>query len=406
MNPVFKSIIITLAVGVPFAFIALRLLFKKSLLFYIGVLWAANTFFVVINTKLTDFFPEAYPQYLSLPAGLSVTVLFIYLLYRRVKKPLELSAKRLEVLSQGKLVLNNNDIHKLYDRNDEIGILHRSIDQLSETLVSSISKISEVALSIQSASEQVRTTSESLSMDASNEAASIEEISSSMEQMVDNITNNSENAGMTEKFATEANQSVLEGSKSAIAALEIMEKIAQKIKVIDEIAFQTNLLSLNAAVEAARAGEHGRGFSVVAQEVRKLAENSKNEAKQISELSIQAASISGTASNKLNSISPIMEKTTQLVSAINTSGGEQSMAAEQIRNAITEINNTIQSNATTAEEMSASAEELEGMARELVESIKFFQINQHEYNYDQDNAVMRKKKNISIVHLTESLKAV
>lgn len=96
MNPVVKSMIITLAVGIPFALFLLRMLFKKSLLFYIGVLWAINTFFMVTNTKLADAFPVQYPQHISLPVGLAVSVFFIYLLYLRVKSPLELSVQELK----------------------------------------------------------------------------------------------------------------------------------------------------------------------------------------------------------------------------------------------------------------------------------------------------------------------
>lgn len=393
MNPVVKSIIVTLVVGIPFALIALRILFKKSLLFYIGFLWAINTFYIVVNTKLADAFPNAYPQYLSLPMGLIVSVFFIYLLYRRVKNPLVMSVKRVEVLSAGNIVVNTNEYAKMLDRNDELGILHRSIDRLNQILLNSITNISNVSHSIQSASMQVRATSDSLSVGASNEAASIEEISSSMEQMVEIIQNNNENAATTEQYTHEASQSVMEGSKSALDAIEIMEKITRKIKVIDEISFQTNLLSLNAAVEAARAGEHGRGFAVVANEVRKLADNSKKEAKEISELSNLAAAISSSAGNQINGIGPVMEKTTRLVSQISHLGGEQSAAAEQVNFAIMEINNSIQSNATTAEEMSASAEELEGLSRELVESISFFKVaeNEEQLNIRKEKSHVSKK---------------
>jgi len=348
----------------------LRLLFKKSILFWIGSMWATNIFFIIINTKITATFKEFYPQYLSLPAGILVSSFFIFLLYRRIKKPFEEAINTIEKLADGHLEIKSDN--NLSDRNDELGKLSNAITKLSSNLIDAINNIINISLSINSSSTQLRATSDVLSSGASTEAASIEEITSSMEEMVVNISTNSENAMQTEKFAYKANDSVKIGNGSALNALNIMKEITTKIKVVDEIAFQTNLLSLNAAVEAARAGEHGRGFAVVANEVRKLAENSKIAAKEIETLSTQAAQISNQASLELNAIVPVMEKTTELVSTISVSSKEQGLGAEQINNAILEINNSIQSNATTAEEMSASAEELEGLARELVRSISFF----------------------------------
>jgi methyl-accepting chemotaxis protein len=372
MHPIFKEILITLGVAVPFSIVVLRLLFKKSILFRIGTMWALNIFFIIINTKITGGFKEAYPQYISLPVGILVTSVFIFLLYRSIKQPLERSIKNIELLAEGQLQVSSDQ--SMLNRNDELGTLSVSIAKLSKNLVASINNIVGISLSINSASTQLRNTSELLSTGASTEAASIEEITSSMEEMVVNISTNSEHARQTEDFARKANESVLLGNESAQKALDIMTRVTQKIKVVDEIAFQTNLLSLNAAVEAARAGEHGRGFAVVANEVRKLAEHSKQAAKEIEALSKEAALVSNKAGSALDAIVPVMEKTTELVSNISVSSNEQGLGAQQINNAIVEMNNSIQSNATTAEEMSASAEELEALAKELVNSVSIFSI--------------------------------
>jgi methyl-accepting chemotaxis protein len=390
INPLLKDILITIGVGIPFAIIVLRLLFRKSIIFTIGTMWAANIFLIVVNTKLTEQYKDAYPQYISLPTGIIITSVFIYLLYKYIKKPLNDSFKNVELLTAGNLNVEIDD--KQMHRNDELGMLAKSLSKLSITLKNSIIGIQSISQQINSASAQLRATSEDLSSGTSSEAASIEEISSSMEEMVVSINNNSENSGRTNKIAREANSSVSEGNQSAQVAITALKEIAEKIKIIDDIAFQTNILSLNASVEAARAGEHGRGFAVVAGEVRSLAERSKKEANEIAEMSKHATLISEQAGEKLNSSIPLMVSTAELISSITAASSEQSMSAEQINSAINEINLNIQSNATTAEEMSASAEELEKYAAELKENIAFFNTQNENINNKGNTGGNNEKK--------------
>ncbi len=373
MDEVFKDIILVLLVGIPFAIIILKVLFKKSILFRIGALWAINILFISSSTRLTGAFPEFYPQAVSLPLGMAVSAFLIYLVYLRIKKPLNSSIKNVEQLAQGNLKIDISDQESA--REDELGILAKSIGSLSKALNNTISNIVNISMQINSASTQLRATADDLSSGTSNEAASIEEISSSMEEMVASISNNSENSNQTFEMARLSNQSVAEGYHSAQEAIKSLNEITQKIKIIDDIAFQTNILSLNAAVEAARAGEQGRGFAVVASEVRKLAERSKIAANEIEQMSNNTSQVSELASKKLDESIPLLDRTTQLIASIKAASNEQGISSEQINSAIGDINNNIQSNASTAEEMSASAEELERYALELIENISFFKTN-------------------------------
>jgi len=370
MNEVFKDLILVLVVGIPFAIIILRVLFKKSILFRIGALWAINILFIASSTRLTAAFPEIYPQGVSLPLGMGVSAFLIYLVYLRIKKPLNNSIKNVELIAQGNLKIDISVQEEA--REDELGILAKSIGSLSRALNNTINHIVDISMQINSASTQLRATADDLSSGTSNEAASIEEISSSMEEMVASISYNSENSNQTFEMARLSNQSVVEGYQSAQEAIKSLNEITRKIRIIDDIAFQTNILSLNAAVEAARAGEQGRGFAVVASEVRKLAERSKIAANEIEQMSNSTSLISGLASKKLDESIPLLDRTTQLIASIKAASNEQGISSEQINSAIGDINNNIQSNASTAEEMSASAEELERYALELIENISFF----------------------------------
>ncbi|MBN1767165.1 MAG: hypothetical protein JXR50_00185 [Prolixibacteraceae bacterium] len=373
MNPVIKGLIMSLGIGIPFAIILLRILFKKGILFSIGSLWAINIFAIVISTKLTDAFPDAYPNIASLAFGLFFSGILIYIVSRMINKPLQQSLKNVEDLSNGELNIKVDE--NVFNRKDELGILAQSLDKLSRRLIDVIGSIINTSMLMNVASTQLRSTSDNLSSGANSEAVSIEEISSSMEEMTETINNNSNNSERTRGIAFKANKSVIEGNEAAQKAIEMLNVITQKIKIIDDISFQTNILSLNAAVEAARAGEHGKGFAVVANEVRNLAERSKMAASEIGEISKSASIIAEQASQKMNDSIPLMEQTTDLISSISGASNEQNISAKQIAQAVFEINNNIQSNASTAEEMSASSEELEKYAEDLTNSVKFFNIN-------------------------------
>lgn len=257
-------------------------------------------------------------------------------------------------------------------RTDELGELANALSNMGNSLRDIVNQIKVSSLNISEASELLNRNSQSISFAASKQAAEVEEISSALEQMVMLIDQNAMNSKATENIALSSREGIIEGSKASLKATQSIQEITTKNHLISDIAFQTNILALNAAVEAARAGEHGRGFSVVAAEVRKLAERSKEAANEINQLSQVILSDSTNAQNKLLEIVPEIEKTSGLVQEIATSSREQADGVSQINNSIHQLNNISQDNAASAESLAASAEELSAQALQLEELISKF----------------------------------
>lgn len=302
--------------------------------------------------------------------GLIVLVLgaiFTYIITSSITRPILKEIENARELASGNLTPK-----ALYTSKDEVGWLSEALSTVNNNFREIVGNLSNNADIISETSQRVSHNAASISDGARQQAAAAEEISSSMEEMNDSLQQTKDYATQTEVIAVKAAKEIIKNKDSFTVASNSLHDISKRIKVIDDIAFQTNILALNAAVEAARAGEHGRGFSVVAAEVRKLAEHSKVAAGEINNVSNSTISLSSSAENELNALAPEIEKTAKLIQEIAAATIEQAGGIEQIHNAMQQLNAVVQSNAERSDDMSEQAEELSNQAVQLKKMIDKF----------------------------------
>ncbi len=317
------------------------------------------------NSFRTSIFITVIIVLLSLGFALFTVVYISRLITRPLLKGIEFAQN----MASGDLTAEFN-----INRKDEIGILAHNMQMMSLRFREIITYVSSTAENLSTASLELSSTSQIVSQGASEQASSSEEVSAAIEEMAANIQQNRENAKQTEKIAVKAEDDIRFGSGKVIQTVNAMREIANKISIIGDIAFQTNILALNAAVEAARAGEHGRGYGVVATEVGKLAERCKLAASEIDQLTQTSVSHAEETGKMMEKIVPEIQKTSQLIQEISSANKEQSAGADQINIAIQKLNMVTQQNAATSEELSTNAVELSAQAEQLQEIISFFKI--------------------------------
>lgn len=331
--------------------------------------------------EMVNYFIEVHHESERKAVSISVILLVIVLLIsiigsqlvgNYIVKQLQHTLSLLQHCSRGDFTFKIDMDQKIY--NDEFGALTIALDVMIEKIRDTIHEIQTGAANVADASAQLSDASQRISQGTNDQSASTEEVSSAMEEMYANIDQNSDGAMEAKSLARMMEQHISDLSTRMSDSMTSVQTIHEKISIVSEIARQTNILALNAAVEAARAGEHGKGFSVVASEVRKLAERSRDAAKEISDLSIHSLTTTETAVENLQNVLPDVHKTAHLVEEIATASTEQKSGVDQINVAIQSLNDVVQSNAASSEELATSAEELNAQADILRDATRFFKI--------------------------------
>ncbi len=228
-----------------------------------------------------------------------------------------------------------------------------------------VGQIADAVHQVSYGSTETKSAAQMIAEGSTEQAASLEQVSSSMEEMSSNISHSAQNAQQTEQIARKASEDAQSSGGAVQESVHAMREISEKIAIIEEISRQTNLLALNAAIEAARAGEHGKGFTVVAAEVRKLAERSQKAAAEIVDRARSSLDVSERAGEMLKQLVPNIQKTAELVQEISSASKEQDVGAAEINKAIQQLDEVVQQSAASSEELASTATQMDEQATSL-----------------------------------------
>lgn len=300
-----------------------------------------------------------------------------------IVEPLQLAVSNLDSIAKADLSRTIPDMG-----NNEIGGLFKAMSAMQRSLGRIVTSVREGSDSIHVGATEIAGGNSDLSSRTEQQAASLEETAASMEQLTATVKQNADNARQASTLAKDASSTATHGGEVVDEVIETMRGISTSSKeisditgLIDSIAFQTNILALNASVEAARAGEQGRGFAVVAGEVRNLAGRSADAAREIKALidnSVQQVQKGSTlveqAGRTMQEVVAAVKRVTDIMDEISAASQEQSGGIEQVSQAVSQMDQVTQQNASLVQEAAAAAASLEDQAKRLEQVVSVFRL--------------------------------
>nr|WP_308335862.1 methyl-accepting chemotaxis protein [Halomonas sp. SpR1] len=314
----------------------------------------------------------------------ALMVLFVRIaMVGSIVKPLNEAVAHFQRIAQNDLSGQVNDRGR-----NEIGKLFSAMQDMQSGLAKTVLEVRNSSGSIHIGAREIASGNADLSSRTEQQAASLQETAASMEQLTATVKQNADNARQASQLANDASSTASNGGDVVERVISTMhgisgssQKVSDIISVIDSIAFQTNILALNASVEAARAGEQGRGFAVVASEVRNLASRSADAAKEIKTL-IEASStqvkegsvLVESAGETMREVVASVRRVTDIMDEISAASQEQSSGIEQVNQAVAQMDEVTQQNAALVQEASSAASSLEEQAARLESVVSAFRL--------------------------------